>query len=66
MKRLWSGRKAALGFGLDQIETLVSMATGSSLKMLSQLPYGYNEGNVVATLVTSFLFGSSSFLQVMR
>ena len=30
MKHHWGGGKAALGFGTDQIRTLVSMATDSS------------------------------------
>ena len=31
MKHHWGGGKAALGFGADQIRTLVSMATDSSI-----------------------------------
>ena len=51
--------KAALGFGPDRIGTLVSMATGSSHRVIMG-------ENVVNTLTTSFLIGSSSYLQVTR
>ena len=50
--------KVASGFGPGRIRTLVSMATDSSLR--------YNGENVVATLATSFLIGSSSFLGITR
>ena len=49
----------ALGFGLDPIRTLVSMATDSSRRVLM-------EKNLVTTLALSFLIGSSLFLQVTR
>ena len=45
------GGLTPLGFGLDLIRTLVSMATDSSR---------------VTTLTPSFLIGSSLFLQVTR
>ena len=53
------GEKTALGFGLDWIRTLVTMATDSSHRVIMG-------ENVVTTLVPSFLIGSSLFLQVMR
>ena len=34
LKHHWGGGKAALGFGPDQIRTLVSMATDSSHKVI--------------------------------
>ena len=34
MKHHWGGEKAALGFGADQIRTLVSMATDSSYMVI--------------------------------
>ena len=34
MKHHWGGGKAALGFGADQIRTLVSMATDSSHRVI--------------------------------
>ena len=34
LKHHWGGGKAALGFEQDQIETLVSMATDSSLRVI--------------------------------
>ena len=34
MKHHWSGEKAELGFGADQIRTLVSMATDSSHRVI--------------------------------
>ena len=49
----------ALGFGPGLIETLVSMATNSSHRVIMG-------ENVVSTLAPSFLIGSSSYLQVTR
>ena len=34
LKHHWGGGKAALGFDADQIRTLVSMATGSSHRVI--------------------------------
>ena len=34
LKHQWGGGKAALGFGADQIRTLVSMATDSCYKVI--------------------------------
>ena len=34
LKHHWGGRKAALGFGANQIRTLVSMATDSSHRVI--------------------------------
>ena len=34
LKHLWGGGTAALGFGADQIRTLVSMATDSSRRVI--------------------------------
>ena len=34
LKHHWGGGKAALGFGADQIRTLVSMATDSSHRVI--------------------------------
>ena len=59
LKHYCGGGKDALGFGPDQIGTLVSMATDSANKVLIGK-------NVVNTLVPSFLIGSSSYLQVTR
>ena len=42
----------ALGFGLDRIRTLISMATDSSQRV------------IMTTLAPSFLIGSSLYLQV--
>ena len=53
-KHHWGGGKAALGFWPDRIGTLVSMETNSSHRV------------IVSTLATSFLIGSSSYLQVTR
>ena len=47
----------ALGFGPGRIGTLVSMATGSSHRVIMG-------ENVVSTLAPTFLIGSSSYLQV--
>ena len=38
----------------------------AALERLKKSPKTYNGENLVSTLVPSFLFGSSSFLQVMR
>ena len=59
LKHHVSGRKDALGFGPDQIRTLVSMATDTSHMVIMG-------ENVVTTLVPSFSIRYSSFLQVMR
>ena len=53
LKHHCCGEKAALGFGLDRIRTLVCMATD-------------NGENLVSTLASSFLIGSSSYLQKTR
>ena len=53
------GKGHALGFGLDRIGTLVSMATDSSHRIIMG-------ENIVTTLAPSFLIGSSSYLQVTR
>ena len=55
----WGGEKAALGFGLDWIRTLVSMATNTSYRVIMGK-------NLVNTLTSVLLIGSSSFLQVTR
>ena len=52
LKHYLGGGKAALGFGLDRIGTLVSMATDSSHKVIMG-------ENVVITLAPLFLIGSS-------
>ena len=51
------GGLTALGFGLDRTRTLVSMATDSSHRVIMG-------ENVVTTLASSFLIGSSLFLKV--
>ena len=53
------GKGNALGFGLDRIGTLVSMATDSSHRVIMG-------ENIVTTLAPLFLIGSSSYLQVIR
>ena len=53
------GKGHALGFGLDRIGTLVSMATDSSHRVIMG-------ENIVTTLAPSFLIRSSSYLQVTR
>ena len=53
----WGGGVTVLGFGLDRIRTLVSMATDSSHRVIMG-------ENLVTTLAPSFLIGSSLFLQV--
>ena len=55
----WGGGLAALGFGPDQIRTLVSMATYNSHRVIVG-------ENLVTTLAPSYLIGSSLFLQVTR
>ena len=60
LKHHWGGGKAALGFGPDRIETLVSMATDSSHRLIM------GGGNYVNTLAPSFLIGLSSYLQATR
>ena len=57
MKHHWGGGKAALGFGADQIRTLVSMATDSSHKVIMG-----KKG--VITFSRLFLIGSFLYLQV--
>ena len=54
LKHHWDGRKPALGFVLDQIRTLVSMASDSSHKV------------IVRKMAPSSFIRSSSFLQVRR
>ena len=57
LTKFYGEGKAALDFGPDQIETLVSMVTDSY--------YRVNNGdNLVSTLAPSFLIRSSSFLLV--
>ena len=53
--------KAILGFGLDRIGTLVSMATDSSHRVEMR-----KWGDIFNTLTPSLLIGSSCFLQVRR
>ena len=53
LKHHWGGGKAALGFGLDRIGTLVCMTTD-------------NVENLFSTLAPSFLIGSSSYVQKTR
>ena len=57
LKHHWGGGKAALGFGADQIRTLVSMATDSSLRVIM------GEKGVI-TFSRLFLIGSFLYLQV--
>ena len=57
LKHHWGGRKAALGFGADQIRTLVSMATDSSRRVTM------GEKSVI-TFSRLFLIGSFLYLQV--
>ena len=57
LKHHWGGRKAALGFGADQIRTLVSMATDSSHRVIM------GEKGVI-TFSQLFLIGSFLYLQV--
>ena len=57
LKHHWGGGKPALGFGPDQIRTLVSMATDSSHRVIMGK-------NGVATFSQLFLIGSFSYLQV--
>ena len=53
LKHHWDGGKAALGFDADQIRTLVSMATDSSLRVIM--------GKM--SRKQSFLIGSFIYLQ---
>ena len=55
----WGGVLTALGFWPDRIRTLVSMATGSSHRVIMG-------ENLVTTLAPSFLICSTLFLQVTR
>ena len=57
LKHHWGGGKAALGFGADQIRTLVSMATDSSHRVIMG-----KKG--VITFSRLFLIGSFLYLQV--
>ena len=57
LKSHWGGEKAALGFGADQIRTLVSMATDSSHRVIM------GEKGVI-TFSRLFLIGSFLYLQV--
>ena len=50
LKHHWGWGKAALGFGADQIRTLVSMATDSSYRVIM--------GKRVITFSRLFLIGS--------
>ena len=56
-KHHWGGGEAALGFGADQIRTLVSMATDSSHRVIM------GEKGVI-TFSRLFLIGSFLYLQV--
>ena len=56
LEHYWGGGLAALGFGMDRIRTLVSIATGSSHRVILG-------ENLVTTLAPSFFIGSL-FLQV--
>ena len=56
LKHHWGGGKASVGFDLDRIRTLVSMATDSS--------HNYNGKNDVITFSRMLLIGSFSYLQV--
>ena len=49
----WGGGKAAYNFRQDRIRTLVSMATDSSHRV------------IMGNILSPFLTGSSSFLQIM-
>ena len=55
----WGGGLTVLGFWLDRIRTLVSMATDISHRVIMG-------ENLVTTLAPSLLIGSSLFLQVTR
>ena len=57
-KHHWGGGLTALGFRLDWIRTLVSMAIDSSHWVIM--------GKILTTLAPSFLIRSSLFLQVTR
>ena len=59
MKHHWGRGKAALGFWPDRIGNLVSMETDSFHRVIMRK-------NLVSTLASSFLIGSSSYLQVTR
>ena len=64
LKHHWGGGQAASGFLPDRIRTLVSMALTSELAAIVRLKK--TTYNFVSTLASSFLIGSSSFLQVWR
>ena len=57
LKHHWGGGKAALGFGADQVRTLVSMATDSSHRVIM------GEKGVI-TFSLLFLIGSFLYLQI--
>ena len=57
LKHHWGGGKASVGFNLDQIRTLVSMATDSSHRVIMGK-------NGVITFSRMFLICSFSYLQV--
>ena len=57
LKHHWGGGKAALGFGADQIRTLVSMTTDSSHRVIM------GEKGVI-TFSRLFLIGSFLYVQV--
>ena len=59
LKHHWGGGLAALGFGPDQIRTLVSMATESSHKVIMVK-------NGVSTFSLLFFIRSFSYLQVTK
>ena len=52
LKHHWGGGKAALGFGADQIRTLVSMATDSSHRVIM----GKGRHHVFSTVFDRILF----------
>ena len=58
LEHYWVRGLHASGFEPDWIRTMVSMATDSS--------HGYNGENLVTTLASSLLIGSSLFFQVTR
>ena len=57
MKHHWGGGKAGLGFGADQIRTLVSMATDSSHRVIMGK-------RASSRFVGCFLIGSFLYLLV--
>ena len=57
LKHHWGGGRAALGFGADQIRTLVSMATDSSHRVIM--------GKRASSRFLAVLIGSFLYLQVI-